>query len=224
MNNSIERKERIAGFFLFIGIISGIFSVAPAIDSTNYLTEAITNSYQVITAAIFQFTMSLIYLGIAFLLYPIVNQYSKSLSIGFLSFRVIAASLSIIGTILMLSILTLSENYADGPSDNLSEIETFGNILKSSRDYANHVFMILALCTGNVMLYVVFIRSNLIPKWISFWGIIGAVLSIVASGLVLYREIDIITVEYIVLNAPTATLELVLGIWLMLKGFNRIET
>lgn len=221
MNYRIEKKERIVGLFLFTGLIAGIFSIAPAIDSTNYLTDASTNFNQVVTAAIFQFVMSLIYLGIAILVYPIIKQYSQSLSIGFLSFRIIAVTLSIVGTILMLAILVLSENYVKGISRNTSEIQTLADALKSSRDNVNHIFMILILCTGNILLYILFLKSKLIPKWISLWGIIGAVLSIIASGLVLFREIDIITVEYIVLNVPTAILDLILGIWLMFKGFNK---
>lgn len=221
MNYSIEKKTRIVGLFLFIGLIAGIFSIAPAIDATNYLTEAATNSNQVIIAATFQFIMSLVYLGVAILLYPIIKPYSQSLSIGFLSFRIIAVTLSIIGTTLMLGLLILSENYIKGTSENFFEIQTLADTLKSSRDTVNHIFMILVLCTGNIMLYVIFIKSKLIPKWISVWGITGAVLSIIASGLVLFSILDIITVEYIVLNVPTAILDIVLGIWLMFKGFNK---
>ncbi|WKB81763.1 DUF4386 domain-containing protein [Cellulophaga lytica] len=221
MNYRIENKEKIIGLFLFIGLIAGVFSIAPSIDSANYLTEATTNSNQVIIAAIFQFIMSLVYLGIAILLYPIVKQFSLSLSIGFLSFRILAVTLSILGTILMLGLLILSDNYVKGTSINFIEIQTLADILKSSRDTVNHIFMILILCIGNIMLYVIFIKSKLLPKWISIWGITGAVLSIIASGLVLFSILDIITVEYIVLNVPTAILDIVLGIWLMFKGFNK---
>jgi len=221
MNNSILNKEKIIGLFLFIGLIAGFFSIAPAIDATNYLAEATINSNQVIIAAIFQFIMSLVYLGIAILLYPVVKQFSLTLSIGFLSLRIIAVTLSILGTILMLGLLILSKNYVNGTSENILEIQILADTLKSSRDTVNHIFMILVLCAGNIMLYVVFIKSKLIPIWISLWGIIGAFLSIIASGLVLFNILDIITVEYIVLNTPTAIFDLFLGVWLIFKGFNK---
>jgi len=223
MNYSIEKKERIVGLFLFTGLIAGIFSIAPAIDSINYLTDASTNFNQVVTAAIFQFMMSLTYLGGAILVYPIVKQYSHSLSIGFLSFRIIAVTLSIVGTIIMLAILVLSENYVKAISRDTSGIQALADALKSSRDNVNHIFMILILCSGNILLYMLFLKSKLLPKWISFWGVIGTALSIIASGLVLFREIDVITVEYIILNIPTAILELILGMWLIFKGFNKVD-
>lgn len=102
------KKVRLAGIFILAGMCLGIFSVAPAIDSKNYLAEAAKNSNQVVFAAIFQYVMSLAYMGVAILLYTEIKRFGKSLSIGFLSLRIIAASLSIIGTALLLSILALN--------------------------------------------------------------------------------------------------------------------
>ncbi|SMG29075.1 protein of unknown function [Marivirga sericea] len=221
MNYSIKKKERIVGLFLFVGIVTGIFSIAPAIDSIDYLKEAALNSNQVIIAAIFQFAMSLIYLGIAVLLYPIVKPYSKTLSLGFLSFRIIAVTLSIAGTILMLTVLSLSKDYVGSNTEYILMIQTLADVLKSSRDVVNHIFMILILCSGNIMLYILFIKSKLIPNWVSYWGIIGAILSIIASGLVLFDILGIITFDYILLNTPTAILDLILSAWLIFKGFNK---
>ena len=217
-------KIRLAGSLLLIGMLAGIFSVSPAIDSTNYLTEAAANPNQVNIAALFQFAMSLAYTGFAILLYPIIKRFSSSLSIGFLSFRIMAVSLSIIGTTLLLSILALSEVFVQNLSQDASAIEALGHVLKTSRDYINHVFMVLVLCAGNFMLYVLLLNSKLIPKWLSIWGMVGAFLSIVASVLVLFRMVDIITPQYLILNVPTALQEIILGIWLIIKGFNKIIT
>ncbi len=213
-------KIRIAGFLFIIAMIAGIFSVAPSIDSTEYLTEATTNSNQVIIASIFQFIMSLSYIGIAILLYPIIKKFGNSLALGFLSLRIIAATLVILGTLLLLSILTLSQEAIIPLFLNNSELEVLGSILKTMRDYVNHVFMISILCASNIMLYILLIKSKLIPQWISVWGLIGSTLSILASFLVLFKVIDIITNEYIILNIPTALQELIMAIWFIVKGFD----
>ncbi len=214
----VKSKTRIAGFLFIIAMIAGIFSVAPAIDSAEYLTEATTNSNQVIIAAIFQFIMSLAYIGVAILLYPIIKRFGKSLAIGFLSFRIIATTLVIFGTILLLSILALSHETIGYSS---SDLEILGTVLKATRDYINHVFMILILCSGNIALYILLIQSKLIPRWISVIGVLGALLSVIASFLVLFRVVEIITPEYLILNMPTGLIELILGIWLIIKGFDK---
>ncbi|MEE9363576.1 MAG: DUF4386 domain-containing protein [Cellulophaga sp.] len=219
--NFSNRKIKLAGILIIIGMIAGVFSVTPAIDSTEYLEKAMLDSNQIIVASIFQFMMSLSYLGIAILLYPIIKKFEKSLAIGFLSLRIITATLVIFGTILLLAILTLSQESITGLSSDNSNLEVFGNVLKAARDNVNHIFMVLVLCLGNILLYALLIKSKLIPKWISVWGIIGAILSIIASFLVLFQVVNIITIDYIALNVPTALQELIFAIWLIVKGFDK---
>lgn len=217
----IIKRIRLAGLIMLIGMVAGIFSVAPVIDSADYLKEAFRQSNQVIVAAIFQFTLSLTYMGFAVLIYPVIKKFSDSLSLGFLSFRILAVSVSIIGTILLLSLLTLSEVFVQNESPNTLDFEALGTILKSTRDTINHIFMVLLLCVGNIMLYILFIKARLMFRWILIWGIGGSILSGIASIFVLFGAIEIITTQYLILNVPTAAFEVFLGIWLMTKGLNR---
>lgn len=217
----ISSKTKLAGFLLIAGMLAGIFSVAPVVDSTGYLREAAAKPVQVMVAAIFQFVMSLAYLGIAILLYPLLKKIGSSLSVGFLSFRIIAASLVIIGTLILLSILGLSQEFVKMPSQDSLLPEIVGAVLKIVRDYINHVFMILVLCIGNFMFYILLLRSRLIPPWLSVWGLLGNSLSVIASLLILFQQMEIITTEYLLLNVPTAIQELTLAIWLIVKGFDK---
>lgn len=216
----LKNKIKLAGLFLIFGIVTGILSIAPAVDSPDYLTEATTNSNQVRVSALFQFILFLTYLGFAIVLYPIIKKHNESLALGFLSFRIIAGVVLLLGTVVLLSILVLSQEYVKNALETQMVLEAFGNVLKTTRDYINHVFMVFVLGIGNFMLYILFLKSRLIPKWLSAWGLLGTILSVIASGLFLFKKIDVITAEYLVLNAPTALLEIVLGFWLILKGFS----
>jgi len=215
----LKNKPRLAGLLIIIGMIAGIISIAPAVDSPKYLTEATANSNQVITGALFQFILFLTYIGFAILLYPLLKQYNGQLAVGFLSFRIVAGVILIIGTIVLLSILALSQEFVKTTSENISVFEAFGNMLKITRDYINHVFMVFALGLGNIMLYMLFLKGKLVPKWLPVWGILGTLLSIVASMLLLFKVVDVITPQYLILNIPIALFELTLGFWLILKGF-----
>lgn len=218
-----KQISKTIGILILLGMIAGIFSVAPAIDSADYLTQGAVNFNQVVIAAIFQLLMSLIYIGVAIALFPIIQKINIHLSIGFLSFRIMAVTLSFLGTLLLLSTLALSQDFVPQYSPNVTFYETIGHLLKSTRDQVNHVFMVIVLCLGNGLLYLAFIQSRLIPSWISIWGMIGCGLSIIASLLVLFGMIDIITSEYLLLNAPTGVQELILAFWLIFKGFNYSE-
>lgn len=209
---------RWAGIFMALGLVAGIFSVAPAVDSPEYLTGAAAQSNQVIWASVFQFLLSLCYVGVALVFYPILARYSTRLAIGYLGFRLIAVCLSLIGTLLLLSILSLSHSFVEMAPADTGSLESIGAVLKSSRDEVNHVFMVFMLCIGNIALYVMVMQKMAFPKWMPAWGIGGALLSIVASALVLFGLVDVITSAYLLLNAPTAVFEIVFSIWLLAKG------
>jgi hypothetical protein len=68
---------------------------------------------------------------------------------------------------------------------------------------------------GALMIYYLFYQSKLIPRWLSVWGLIGAILYL-AAGLFAIFSVDF----SILLEAPLALQEMVLAVWLIVKGFN----
>jgi uncharacterized metal-binding protein len=84
----------------------------------------------------------------------------------------------------------------------------------------NHIAMILAVSFGGLMYYWLLYQSQLVPRWLSGWGLLGTTLTIVATLLVLFRLIGILTTGYMVLNLPMALQEMVLAVWLIVKGFS----
>lgn len=218
----LKRKVKWAGLLIIFGLVAGILSIASSVDSPKYLTEAAVNTMQVSIAALFQFFLALLYVCFAILLYPIVKKYNQGLALGFLSFRIIAGVVLIVGTIVLLSILVLSQEFVKSTLENQAALEVIGIVLKTTRDYINHFFMVFTLGIANLLLYILFLKTKLIPKWLSVWGILGVVLSIVASMLLLYNIVDVITIVYIVLNTPTGLFEIVLGFWLIFKSFNNL--
>jgi len=73
------------------------FQCCPSRDSADYLIQAAENANQVFTGAAFHFIMSVAYIGVAILLYPILKGFNESLALGFLCFRVIATVFLIMG-------------------------------------------------------------------------------------------------------------------------------
>ena len=65
------------------------------------------------------------------------------------------------------------------------------------------------------MFYYLFYQSRLIPRWLSAWGLVGAVLYLAAPRLDMFGH------GFGLLMAPLAAAEIVLAVWLIVKGFNR---
>ncbi len=217
---SNRKTEIIAGILIIIGMVAGILSVVPSVESSDYLTEVSANKNQVLTGAFFQFTLVPIYIGFALLLYPIIRKHNESLAIGFVSFRIIAGIFQLIGVIILPLFILLSQEFLKSTIPDLLYFQFFGDMLKLIRDLANHVGMMLAIGLGNLILFYTFYKMKLIPQWLSGWGFIGNILAMLASFLILFRLIDVIAPQFIVLTIPLVLQEIVLAIWLIAKGFN----
>jgi len=149
------------GVLIIVGIISGILSLAPSVDDLKYLTRTATNSNRVLLTAFFQFLMIVTCLGVAIALYTVVKQCNYRLAIGFLSFRIVASVFILLGVMILLLILKLSEEYLKSGSLDSSYYETIGRLLKTSRDFANHIAMIVPFSIGGILLYIIMIQSGL---------------------------------------------------------------
>lgn len=219
---SPDRKATIlAGSFYLSGILAGILSISYAIDDPNYLVLASSNSKGVLIAALFHLLMAPLYVGIAILLYPILKKYNQWLAVGFASFRLIAGVFIILGVIILLLLLSLSQEFAKAGSPDMSYFKTLGVLFQTGRDLVNHVATVLSVSFGGLMFYSLLYQAKLIPRWLSVWGLAGTILAILASVLFLFHIIGIITPLYMILNIPMALQEIVMAIWLIAKGFDQ---
>lgn len=219
-----RNKIKIAGGLIILGIIIGILSIVPSVESDKFLEEVYPNKNQVLTGGIFQFFLVPIYVGFSLLLYPILKQYSKTLSIGFVGFRIMAGVFQLLGIILLPIFILLSQKFLAQTNTDLIFYETIGEILKLFRDLINHLGGILATGLGNLLLYYILFKGKLIPVWLSIWGIIGNALIMIASFFLLFEFIEVVSTEYGIMTIPLVLQEVVLAIWLILKGLKLSPT
>lgn len=207
-----------AGGLYFLGLIAGLFSVVPVIDLPDYLVQISAHTLQVTLGAFFQFLMMAAYVGMAITLYPILHKHNESLALGYVGFRLVAAAFIVIGVILLFLLLALSQEFVKAGAPASSHFQIIGEILRTGRDLINHVGMILVLSMGGLLFYYLLYLTNLVPRWLSGWGLMGTAVTITASFLFMFRLIDLITSVY--MNFPLALQEMAFAVWLIVKGFN----
>jgi len=96
--------------------------------------------------------------------------------------------------------------------------------LLTTRDSADFVLAVIAFCLGALMYYAVFYRSKLIPRWLSVWGLIAIALLLSAVFITLFDgEPYSISGNLVFLALPIALQEIVLAVWLLVRGFNSPE-
>lgn len=220
--NPNRKIARAFGILLIAGLVFGIFSSVPALEYPDYLIKLASIRMQVLIAVFCQFAMATVYVSIGVLLYPILKKYNETLALGYFGFRIIAAMFLFAGIVSLLLLLFLSESFVAAGQPDSSHFQTSGQLLRRGRDWLNHVAMILPWSIGGLFLYYCFFRTKLIPTWLSVWGFMGSVLTLIATLLLLLDLIKIITPIYFIMNTPTALFELVLAVFLIIKGFNPI--
>ncbi|WP_152391995.1 DUF4386 domain-containing protein [Paenibacillus guangzhouensis] len=219
--NSSRRSAVMTGVLLLVGLVTGIFSVVPVIDGADYLVKAATNENQVMLGAFFQLLMVAAYVGIPISMYSTLSKHHKGAALGSVAFGIMAGVFIIMGVIILLLLLTLSHEFAKAGSLNESYFQTLGGLLREGRDLVNHVATTLTFVLAMLLFNCLFYQTRLVPRWLSALGLIGSAMSIVASLLFMIRVIGLDT-TYMVLNIPIALQQLVLAVWLIVKGFNQV--
>jgi len=159
--------------------------------------------------------------GIAIALYPVLRRFGEGLSLGSVGFRIIEGIFYALGMVVLLSLSTLSREFVDAGAPGDQHFKTLGHTMLAQYHWLVDVGLLLAFSIGGLLYYLVFYRSRLIPTWLSVWGIVGAVLLMVAAVLIVFGVIGAFSTVQVVLAAPIGVQEMVLAVWLIVKGFNR---
>ena len=220
--NSNKKTARIVGVLFIIGTVAGILSVVfsgSILDAPDYLIKVSANESQVIIGALFVLIMAFACTGIAIWLYPVIRKHNEALALGSVGFRLIEGVFHLVGVIGLLSLLTLSQEYVKAGAPDASYFQTSGTLLLAARDWAG-VLGSFAFILGALMYYYVFYQSKLIPRWLSVWGLIGVPFWIAEILLSMFGFVDPFSTTVILLDLPIAVNEMVLAVWLIVKGFN----
>jgi hypothetical protein len=220
--NSIKKTAISVGVLFIIASVLGVLGRSfsqPILDAPDYLIKISANENQVIIGGLLSLLAAFASAGIAIGLYPVLKKHHEALALGSVGLRVMEGMLYIIGVVGLLSILTLSQEYVKAGALNASLFQASGTSLLAVRDWAGKL-SIIAFTLGALMYYYVFYQSKLVPRWLSGWGFLGAALSLAAVLLAISGQIIYFSMVFILLQLPIGVQEMVLAVWLIVKGFN----
>jgi hypothetical protein len=75
---------------------------------------------------------------------------------------------------------------------------------------------------GAAMFYTLLWRARLVPRWLSGWGLVALVPYLVAVPLTIFGALESQSSVVVGLNIPLALQEMVLAVWLIVKGFREV--
>jgi hypothetical protein len=217
------RKIAISAGVLFIiatgaDILSSQF-LGP-ITATNYLVSVSTNGGLVGTGALLLFIGGAAATGIAISLYPVLKKYNGGLALGAVGFRTFEGVLRFVSVCTLLSLITLSQQFVKAGAPDSSYFQTLGVLLYAGYRWVGNVGALLAFSIGCLLYYIIFYRTKLVPRWLSGWGLVAGIFTMLSCVLAMVGLIAPFGTEQIVLALPMLPQEMVLAVWLIVKGFN----
>jgi hypothetical protein len=204
----------IVGVLYIIGTVAGVVSVfvmAPVLNDP--LVQFPANQNRVAIGALSVLIMALALAMVPVMMFPIFKKYNETLAIGYVVFRgALETVCHFLYPIIWLSLLTLGQEYIKVGAPQASYIQTLSTLLLGAGEWGSQILNIV-FSLGALMFYYFLYQTKLIPRWISGWGLIGATLYLAWPLLTLFgTEIEFLFI-------PLALQEMVLAVWLIVKGF-----
>lgn len=204
----------IATVFLFVG---GVF-YGPVLDTPNYLEVAYPNRISATIGMLIEFSCIIAIPLIPVFAFPVLRKHSETLALGYVVFRLFEAVLFAIVDITKLSLIKVSELHLLADSSNAATIANIGAAIQGWNEWG-WIFYVLIFAFGALIFYTALFRSKLLPRWISIWGLI-AIVMMMTSALLAMFAVELPDTVFGLLVIPIVVQEMVMAIWLIVKGFN----
>jgi Domain of unknown function (DUF4386) len=158
-------------------------------------------------------------IGTALTLYPVLKLYSDVLSLGYVAARLTECGFIAIGIIALMALNTLRLNA--GAADP-AMLTVTGQALVAIHDWTFRIGpgVIVGIGNGVILGYLMW-KTRLMPRAMSILGLIGGPLIILSGVAVLFGSIKAGSTVQAIATIPEFFWELSLGVWLLVKGFDR---
>jgi hypothetical protein len=159
--------------------------------------------------------LGIVTLGVLF--YIVLNEQNKTLALVALGCFLAEGITLAVSKIGAYGLIPLSQEFVAAGVPESSYYQTMGDFLYNGVDRKGYDIHMLFFCMGGILWYYLLYLSGYVPSALSLWGLAAVFL---LSIPVLLALLDLEFLPATLLALPYAPFELVLGIWLIVKGIN----
>jgi Domain of unknown function (DUF4386) len=146
------------------------------------------------------------------LMFPVLKQFSERIAFGYFGARIIdAVFVAVMALLILLQIPLASEYLKGGASETLQALSA---VFTQAQLYAYH-FGMLTVGIAGLMLCYLFYKTQLVPRFLGVWGLVGYAV-ILGGSLLEVLGFNLNSIHTI----PGGLWELFIGVWLIVKGFS----
>jgi hypothetical protein len=200
----------------FVGSIPALSLYHNILHNPHYLLGAASDT-GVLCGAVGEVICALAGIGTAVVLYPVAKRHSQTAALGFVTSRVIEASLIFVGVLSVLSLVILHKAGASG-ADTASMVTT-GRSFVALHDWSFLFGPGLMPAINALLIGTVMYRTRLIPRVIPAIGLIGAPILLISALATLFGAWAQVSGPATLFAFPIAAWEFSFGVWMAFKGF-----
>src|SRR4051812_5652327 len=189
---------------------------APVLNDPGYITGAGADT-SVFLGAFLELLLIIANIGTALAPYPVLKRQNEALALGYVTARVMECVFIAIGILSLLTVVTLRQEAAGADAAALGVV---GQALVALHDWTFLLGPGFTVGIGNGLLlgYLMY-RSGLVPRAMAMLGLVGGPLVCATGIAVLFGVLEAGSAVQGIATIPEAAWELLLGIYLTVKGF-----
>lgn len=159
-------------------------------------------------------------IGTAVYLFPVLRRQHEGLALGFVAARVMESVFIAVGILAVLTLVTLRQDLGGVQDADTAALGTVGHALVALQEWTFAVGpgFVVGVGNGLILGYLMY-RSGLVPRGLALLGLVGGTLICLSGLAVVLGYFENGSTWHNVAVVPEFFWELVLGIYLIVKGF-----
>jgi hypothetical protein len=229
MGLDTRRIGRIFGWFFIGTFITSIPARLLFVDGlgaswtdVRFIPGATSNT-SLKLGAILEFGVIATNIATAVVIYPLVKRWSETVSLGYVTARIMESVFIAIGLMSIISVVNVNDALAGATGVRAIALAVQGNSLVHTYEWAFLFGPGLVVGFGNgLMLGYLMYRSGLVPPRMAMLGLIGGPLLILSFVLILFDVYENGSGPAGLLALPEIAWEASLGVYAAWKGFRQV--
>ena len=218
--NTSRKIAIIVGALFLIAMVTSLVGgglLESILGAPDYLIDVSANTTPVFIGIFLELINGIAVVGIGVMMFTILKQHNERVALGYVGFRIIESVFLTVAAILPLSLIALSQEYVKAGASDDSYFQTLGAFTLAERYWIGEM-LVLPFVLSALIFYYLLYHSRLVPRWLSGWGFVGAILVLTANLGTWLMGVG--ATGFWILVLPIIANELFLAIWLIVKGFN----
>jgi hypothetical protein len=215
--NSDKNTPRLLGAAFLLQAVAALvwsaFLLPPLIVSdsiTDTMTNIANNALQMRASIVVTMITAIGIAMLGALLFVTLKKQNMKIALVALGLYLIEAAILAASRIPAFSLLRISQESVI--AGHPAYLQTLGNLFYESAEFGDWLHM-LPFALGATLFYYLFFKSGYIPRALSLFGLIAALLALIGTPFALLGY-DVPIIVFL----PNLPFELTIGVWLMVKG------